>query len=701
MFGKASLEVTTNFNYVQISNFGDNSFKINNTGDKNIASVAIDVTNALYPDSVFDPFGLAGDTTSKKLSIDTNGGTGIIAPSNASYIGTGGRDGYRRIELNFDDAVNGGFESGETVGFSVDMDPNSVAGTNKGSLDSGSSPNWDVGGVSGAELIGSEFIVTFTDGTTAIGQLQGNDSQGGSQALANQNSSNLAVDLKVNGLNEGSVGTYDADAPQVIINGAAGETARIVLTKGFIQPVSSYANFLTERLDLLAESDFPANNAVEFQTVDVQLTGTNQDISNLFDFNNVAQYNFAGDDRLPLGFVASIIDVDNNDFALGGVTQPIYLQYSDADIDIDVDPNPVDNDSDPVVVIDVDPNPVDNEPDLEVVNDPEDTPVATDKIIVEAEDMQDLVGYRLENNSLASGDRLLSLVGGSQNETGSASFDFTGVSGNYSITLGTYDESDGNAIIQVAQEGNIIGSVLLDDNSGSNAISSNTQVAKSITTSAAIAQGDNFTITGFENNGEHARFDYIEFELISAVEPSEPNEPEAEDPVIDTQEEPIISPEDLNSPDDDAPGDVDVDMPTEAIRFEAEDADIINNYRQESISGASSGKVLSFVAGNYNESGSASFTFNEPAGIYDVVLAAYDENDGQANLEVSLNNNAIADLVLDRNLGSSGGNAQTAMTETVAIGISLAPGDVLTISAFENVNEHARFDYIEFVPQSI
>ncbi len=331
--GAATLSVNAGSNDVQISNFGNNSFVVTNVGSKAISSIEIDVTNALYPDSVFDPFGLAGDTASKPLQINSNGNTGVQTPTNASYIGAGGTDGYSGIVLTFDPLVNGGFESGETLGFSVDMDPNSVAGAGKTLLDSGSSPSWDVGGVSGAELIGSSFTITFADGSTATGQLQSDGSQGGSVGLADQASPNTAVQLNVNGLSEGAIGTYDATGPTVVVSGPAGATARIVLTKGFIQPVTNnftdpYKSQLDAQLAALALANFPANNAVEFQTVDVLLDGTNQDITNLFDFADIALYDFVGEDQLPLGFVASVIDTSNNDLPLGAVTAPIYLEYS-------------------------------------------------------------------------------------------------------------------------------------------------------------------------------------------------------------------------------------------------------------------------------------------------------------------------------------------------------------------------------------
>ncbi|MGK7895730.1 MAG: malectin domain-containing carbohydrate-binding protein, partial [Xenococcus sp. (in: cyanobacteria)] len=339
MAGEAVLEITIDSNNIQISNFGNNSFQIKNTGDKTIANVEMDVTNALYSDAVFDPFGKAGDTVSKPLTINSNGGTGIVAPSNASYIGAGGQAGFKGIQLVFDENNNNGFEPGETVGFSIDMDPNSVTGTKKQPLDAGSNPSWDVGGVSGAELIGSSFKVTFTDGTTATGQLQGADNQAGAQALASQDSPDLSATLKVNGLDAGDIGTYDEN-PSVIVNGPAGETARVVLTKGFIQPVTPYAQFLQNQLDVLAGSDFPANNAVEFQTVDVKLTGEDQDISNFFNFSGVAKFNFQGEDQLPLGFVASIIDPSNNDLSIGSVTKPIYLEFQEQNSEPNPNPKP-------------------------------------------------------------------------------------------------------------------------------------------------------------------------------------------------------------------------------------------------------------------------------------------------------------------------------------------------------------------------
>ncbi|MEO0801502.1 MAG: hypothetical protein AAFY57_04405, partial [Cyanobacteria bacterium J06642_2] len=194
---------------------------------------------------------------------------------------------------------------------------------------------------------------TFTDGTTATGQLQGVDNQGGSQALASEDSPETSVSLTVNGLSAGGLGSYnDVDKPIVVVNGPASSTARVVLTKGFIQPATNeffnspdpddqaYAPVLQAQLDALAASDFPANNAVEFQTVDVVLTGDDQDISELFEFSDVAGFDFLGEDELPLGFVAGIIAPSHDNLPLGPVTQPIYLQFGEPEPELTLGVSP-------------------------------------------------------------------------------------------------------------------------------------------------------------------------------------------------------------------------------------------------------------------------------------------------------------------------------------------------------------------------
>ena len=173
--GAAILTINDNSNNIEASNFGNNAFQITNTGLKDISFIEIDVTDALFPDAVFDPFGLAGDQTSKQFTLNngSDGGTGFVS---VEYIGAGGTAGFEKIRVEFSD-----FNPNETIAFGVDMDPNSIAGAQKATLDDGAflvgatggQSEWDVGGIGGAELAGSLFTVGYTDATTSTGQLQG------------------------------------------------------------------------------------------------------------------------------------------------------------------------------------------------------------------------------------------------------------------------------------------------------------------------------------------------------------------------------------------------------------------------------------------------------------------------------------------------------------------------------------------------
>jgi len=757
--GAAVLSVTLNVDDVQKSNFTANSFKITNTGNKKIAQVVIDVSSALYPDSVFDPFGQGGDTASKPLTINTDGSTGIVAPSNASYLGAGGKKGYDGIQLVFNENKNGGFQPGETVGFSVDMDPNSVAGTNKRQLDGGTNPRWDVGGVSGAELIGSTFTVTFEDGTKAIGQLQGANNQAGSQGLADQNSPNLPVSLTVNGFDAGGVGTYN-NKPQVIVNGTAGQTARIVLTKGFIQPITPYADFLRQQLSILENADFPANNAVEFQTVDVTLTGGNQNISELFNFSNVPKYNFAGEDKLPIGFVASIIDTNNKNLPLGSVTKPIYLKFdangsnnsipvtqvipsittsgivavaenqtavlninaTDGNGDTEgkglrysltggedqsvfvINPNngalsfasapdfekPQDINRNNVYEVEVGVFDSTNRQDrqlikvsIEDVNENTNLAPTTNNgnsLKIEAEDITQVSGYRLENNGTASSGKILSLIGQKGGEVGTASFDFTGETGNYKVVLGTFDENDGNARLEISKNNSLIGAVDLTQNLGSRGAVAQTRVEHTVSSEIAIVKGDKFTIKGIESASEHARFDFISFVPVGKVS------------------EPLINKiDDLNNIDD-------IQDNKEIIRFEAENGDELINYRLENNGAASGNKILSFVGQDKNEQGSVKFDFKGKSDTYNLVIGAFDESDGQASFAIEHQDietgqiTEIGSLRLDDNFGSNVANSKTFIESTIGFGVDLTPGDSIIVNGFENASEHARLDYLDLIP---
>lgn len=388
-------------------------------------------------------------------------------------------------------------------------------------------------------------------------------------------------------------------------------------------------------------------------------------------------------------------------------------------------------------------------------------------LTIEAETITNRTGYRIENNALASGGSLLSLVGQSANEVGTATFAFNGASGTYEVILGTFDENDGAATLTVTQNGSLIGSpIVLNQNPGGNAISANTKVERSAGT-VTIATGDVFTITGTENGGEHARFDFIRFEAASGtpqippviITPSAVTVPEGQtfaldinafdqngdtegnglsysltggndqdDFVIDTTTGVLsfatapnfAAPTDSNGDNiyqvgvtvTDSNGDTGSQLISVTVsdalpvpvRLEAEDAlpADINTYRVENIGVASGGQVLSFVGGPSNESGSASFTLDVVTGTYDIILGAFDENDGEASFTVEVNGTQVSPtLVLNQPTSSPLANGQTDVMLTAALGISLSAGDTITVFGFENGAEHARLDFLDLIPTAV
>lgn len=348
--GSAEIRVTSGSG-VQSSTFGSGSFGITNTGDKRIAAVHIDISEALLTDAVFDPLGLAGDNVARGVFYGATGRTGAVPYAGADvlvpFYGTGGAAGYEGLMIRFDAATDGGFETGETVSFGVDVDPNSILGIPQSPTDTdGADPRlngWDIGGVSGAELIGATVEILFTDGTVARGQLIGDGSQGGAVAAASEASPGLTATLTVNGTAEGGSGIWGA-TNSVIVDGPAGATARIVMVTGFAQPfdyiapdgspISTYDRLVS------VQDPFLANNALKVQTIDVTLTGGPQDITALFDFSPPGgALAFEGNDSLPVAFAASVLNADG--LPAGPVSAPIYLQPGGTDgprVTIDVTP---------------------------------------------------------------------------------------------------------------------------------------------------------------------------------------------------------------------------------------------------------------------------------------------------------------------------------------------------------------------------
>jgi hypothetical protein len=124
------------------------------------------------------------------------------------------------------------------------------------------------------------------------------------------------------------------------------------------------------------------------------------------------------------------------------------------------------------------------------------------------------------------------------------------------------------------------------------------------------------------------------------------------------------------------------------LRVEAESITNLSVFRLESIAAASGGKVLSFKDGvSTSEIGTATFQFTGVDGYYDVILGAFDENDGQARFEMTKNGTAIGAVILNQQLGSADAIASTAVARTISTKLQIKNGDTFSIKGFENAGE--------------
>ncbi len=205
------------------STFNPGSIVIQNNSpgqSSQITSVSIDLSNALYPDMVFDPTGTAGDNGFKCLTPDSGADeTGYITPEDECVdpFSDPNEGGFNVITMAFDD-----FGPGETFTFSVDADPTSIKG-NPGVGDAGS--------VGGIEMIGGLVTVTFSDESTQQSELfHIEGSNGGSETVVRANAL-PAPGITMDGIG-GTTATVTEAVQNIVVAGLPGESVRLFQSDG-------------------------------------------------------------------------------------------------------------------------------------------------------------------------------------------------------------------------------------------------------------------------------------------------------------------------------------------------------------------------------------------------------------------------------------------------------------------------------------
>jgi hypothetical protein len=138
---------------------------------------------------------------------------------------------------------------------------------------------------------------------------------------------------------------------------------------------------------------------------------------------------------------------------------------------------------------------------------------------------------------------------------------------------------------------------------------------------------------------------------------------------------------------------------SEIITVEAESMTLIR-YRRQSSADASGGRLISRYRARGAPPGLARLGFPGPAGTYDVIVAYFDENDGQSTLEFVVNGVVVDTWVAADDLPANSPRAVTLAHRVVAQKFPLAPGDVIQLKGSEQSSEYAGIDKIDFVPVS-
>ncbi|MBD2358949.1 DUF4347 domain-containing protein [Tolypothrix sp. FACHB-123] len=136
-------------------------------------------------------------------------------------------------------------------------------------------------------------------------------------------------------------------------------------------------------------------------------------------------------------------------------------------------------------------------------------------------------------------------------------------------------------------------------------------------------------------------------------------------------------------------------IPPGDILVEAEDM-VLSGYRLETSSGigAYGGKLITFVNGSANETGTAYFDYSGPAGTYDLNLAFWDESDGNAKFEVYVNNTLRGTVNSNRNVNGATATINNKWEIRAVENLAVQPGDRIQIKGFEDSGDAARLDYV-------
>jgi VCBS repeat-containing protein len=388
-----------------------------------------------------------------------------------------------------------------------------------------------------------------------------------------------------------------------------------------------------------------------------------------------------------------------------------------------------------------------------------------------------------ESLDFASGGSVIRLPNGvGDGVQGTATGTFGGTAGRYTVTLGYFDEDDGDATVEVSIGGVSLGPVVLDQGRASGMASPDNFTELTLTTDLDIAAGAAVAVVITKDAGEVGRLDYLDFAPVDGTgDPPPANVPPTavddaatvvEDTTLEatgnvltndgdggdgpaalgvvtagtlagsygslalaadggwtyTLDNALAAVQALNTGDtlvdsfaytvsdgaDTAQATLavtieGVDEPTDPepdpepgtgtpFRLEAETLALTDLWT-ESLDFASGSSVIRLPNGvGDGVQGTATGTFGGTAGRYTVTLGYFDEDDGDATVEISIGGVSLGPVVLDQGRASGMASPDNFTELTLTTDFDIAAGAAVAVVITKDAGEVGRLDYLDFAP---